>query len=107
MVTEMLEVLQRSELTRKFTSLAALDLRRVLELLGEAEVVEPVSLVARNLSSVASRDPDVWLDIGTGIRYKPPIMSVNRKAEFLRGVFLGGTLLAAGTQTVSAAEIGG
>ncbi|MGH2470246.1 MAG: hypothetical protein ACRDGF_09235, partial [Chloroflexota bacterium] len=39
-VREMLEVLRRPELTRKFRSLETLDLRKVIERLGEAEVVE-------------------------------------------------------------------
>ncbi|MGH2519845.1 MAG: putative toxin-antitoxin system toxin component, PIN family [Chloroflexota bacterium] len=49
-VREMLEVLRRPELTRKFRSLETLDLRKVIERLGEAEVVEiePIPGVSRD-----------------------------------------------------------
>jgi len=50
-VREIVEVLNRPELRRKFNSLAALDFRRVLELMGEAEVVE------LSQTPAVSRDP--------------------------------------------------
>lgn len=39
-LAEILEVLQRPELTRKFRSLKAMDMSKTIEILGQAEVVE-------------------------------------------------------------------
>jgi putative PIN family toxin of toxin-antitoxin system len=39
-IREILEVLNRPELTRKFRSLAGIDMRRVIDLLAAAEIVE-------------------------------------------------------------------
>jgi putative PIN family toxin of toxin-antitoxin system len=41
MVAELLDVLQRPEISRKFRTLAGLDLRAVLDLVSQAEVIEP------------------------------------------------------------------
>src|SRR3954447_15256020 len=51
-VVEILEVLRRPELTTRFRSLEGLDLRRVIDMLGQAEAVE-VSVVAE-----VARDPN-------------------------------------------------
>ncbi|MDE3076118.1 MAG: putative toxin-antitoxin system toxin component, PIN family [Chloroflexota bacterium] len=48
---EMLEVLHRPELSRKFRQLATMDLRQVIEILGQAEMVTVASV------SPVSRDP--------------------------------------------------
>lgn len=50
-VMEILEVLHRDELTRKFRSLAGLDLAKVIDLVGQAEVVEipVIPLVSRDV----------------------------------------------------------
>ena len=49
MVAELLEVLQRPEISRKFRSMAGLDLRTVLDLVSQAEVVEPeIAAVSRD-----------------------------------------------------------
>lgn len=50
-VEEMLEVLRRPELTRLFTTLVGMDLRAVLDLIGQAQVVEIEPI------SEGSRDP--------------------------------------------------
>jgi uncharacterized protein len=50
-VQEILEVLHRPELTRRFRTLGGLDLARVLEIIGQAEVVEITDIPA------VSRDP--------------------------------------------------
>jgi putative PIN family toxin of toxin-antitoxin system len=50
-LVEILEVLRRPELTRKFRALQDLDLRRVLDILGRAAVVRVPSIPA------VSRDP--------------------------------------------------
>ncbi len=47
---EILEVLQRPELTRKFRSLKTMDMSKIIEILGQAEVVELGNIPA------ASRD---------------------------------------------------
>jgi putative PIN family toxin of toxin-antitoxin system len=51
MIREILEVLQRPEITRKFRTVADFDLGRVLDLLAQAEVLETTEL------SAVSRDP--------------------------------------------------
>ncbi|MGH2352688.1 MAG: putative toxin-antitoxin system toxin component, PIN family [Chloroflexota bacterium] len=48
---ELLEVLQRPEITRKFRSIGGLDRRRLLEILSQAEVVDVSGIPA------VSRDP--------------------------------------------------
>src|SRR3990172_3047637 len=48
---EILDVLRRPELTRKFRSLQGMDVRKVIEIIAEAEVVE-VDAIPK-----ASRDP--------------------------------------------------
>ena len=60
-VREILEVLHREELTRRFRRLAGLDLARIIELLGAAEIVE-VPSVAK-----VSRDPKDDIFLATAI----------------------------------------
>src|ERR1044071_3320058 len=43
-LVEILEVLQRPEITSRFRTVADRDLRRVLEILSQAEVVEPPAI---------------------------------------------------------------
>ena len=50
-VAELLEVLRRPEISRKFRTMAGFDLRTVLDLIGQAEIVDP------ELKAV-SRDPN-------------------------------------------------
>lgn len=50
-LSEYLDVLQRPELTRKYRSVATRDPRAILDLLANAEVVEPATIPA------VSRDP--------------------------------------------------
>jgi putative PIN family toxin of toxin-antitoxin system len=49
-ITELIEVLHRPELRRKFRTLAQLDVARVIELVGQAEAVEftPLASVSRD-----------------------------------------------------------
>lgn len=51
-VVEIVEVLQRPEITRRFRRLESLDADRVLDILSRAEIVEPIELPA------VSRDPN-------------------------------------------------
>jgi uncharacterized protein len=51
-VTELVEVLHRPELTSKFRTLAQLDLGRVIAIIGQAEVVDVPQI------TVVSRDPN-------------------------------------------------
>ena len=48
---EILEVLHRPELTSKLSTLAGLDIRRVLDIISDARIVEPAEIPA------VSRDP--------------------------------------------------
>ncbi len=75
-VREMLEVLHRPELTAKFRSLEGLDLRRVLDLLGQAEAVEVVHAPA------VSRDPNDDKFLATAIAASADYL-VNEDADLL------------------------
>lgn len=60
-VREMVEVLQRPELTRKFRNLGDVNMRRVVEIIGQAEVVE-----ISDIPSI-SRDPKDDMFLATAV----------------------------------------